>query len=148
MLELIPGRKPTSDQKFSICQRNLNNVPAHKFLKISLLSQYNSLHKFDIVCLFEINLDSSIFPQHPNLEMQKYKLIWVDHPSNVKRGEVCVNYKNLLPLKPLNINYLQECITLELSIKKNYAQLLLFIYLPVNYTVSLLHGLIEKQTIW
>ena len=53
--------------------------------------------------------------------MQGYKLIQADHISNVKRGKVCVYYKNHLHLKLLNINYLQECITFELSIKKNFS---------------------------
>ena len=52
--------------------------------------------------------------------MQGYTLIRADHPSNVKRGGVCVYYKNYLPLKLLNINYLQECITFELSIKNKF----------------------------
>ena len=114
-VELILVPKPNSGQNFSICHWNLNSIPAHIFAKISL-SAYNSLHKFDIICLFETYLDSSILLQDPNLEMQAYMLIRVDHPSNVKRGGVCVYYKDHLPLKLLNINYLQEGITFELSI--------------------------------
>ena len=34
-----------------------------------------------------------------------------------KEGGVCAYHKNHLPLKLLNINYLQECIIFELSIK-------------------------------
>ena len=49
--------------------------------------------------------------------MQGYTLIRADHSSNVKRSGVCVYYKNHLPLKLLNINYLQERVTFELSIK-------------------------------
>ena len=87
------------------------------FSKISLLSAYIFLHKFDIICLSETYLDSGILPQDLNIEMQAYTLIREDHPSNVKRGRVCVYYKNHLPLKLLNINYLEEYITFELSIK-------------------------------
>ena len=37
----------------------------------------------------------------------------VDHPSDVKRGGVCIYYKTMLPLKVLSV---QECIKFEVSI--------------------------------
>ena len=40
----------------------------------------------------------------------------VDHPSNVKRGGVCIFYKTMLPLKVLSTNFLQESINFEVSI--------------------------------
>ena len=104
-VKLNPGPKPNSGQNFSICHWNVNSIPAHNFSKISLLSAYNSLQNFDIICLSETYLDSSIIPQDSNLEIQGYMLIRADHLSNVKRGGVCVYYKNHLPLKLLNINY-------------------------------------------
>ena len=119
-VELNPGPTPNSGQNFSICHWNLNSIPAYNFSKISLFSAYNSLHKFDIICLFETYFDSSILPQDPNLEMPGYMLIRVDHPSNIKRGGVCVYYKHHLPLKLLNKHYLQECITFESSIKNKF----------------------------
>ena len=39
-----------------------------------------------------------------------------DHPSNTKRGGVCLYYKNILPLRVTNIGYLNECQTLELMV--------------------------------
>ena len=36
---------------FSICHWNLNSISAHIFTKVSLLSAYISVHKFDIICL-------------------------------------------------------------------------------------------------
>ena len=38
------------------------------------------------------------------------------HPSNNKRGGVCIYYKNFLPLRVLGIQYLQECINFESNI--------------------------------
>ena len=46
-----------------------------------------------------------------NLETLGYNLIRSDHPSNSKRGGVCIYYKSALPLKVLNIHYLQESIS-------------------------------------
>ena len=145
-VELNPGPKPNSGQNFSICHWNLNSIPAHNFLKNSLLNAYNSLHKFDIICLSETYLDSSILPQDPNLEMQRYTLIRADHASNIKRGGVCVYYKNHLPLKLLNIHYLQECIPLNQVLKTNFVLLLHFIEPQVNHTVKL--QTLNVETMW
>ena len=38
------------------------------------------------------------------------------HPSNTKRGGVCINCKCLLPLKVIDVSYLQECINFEVKI--------------------------------
>ena len=51
-----------------------------------------------------------------NLEIPGYNLIRADHPSDNRRGGVCVYYKNTLPLKLVNINYLQECLNFEIKI--------------------------------
>ena len=61
-------------------------------------------------------LDSSIAPDDDNLEISGYSLVRSDHPSNNKRGGVCVYYKNFLPLRVLDIQYLHECINFELKI--------------------------------
>ena len=45
-----------------------------------------------------------------------YDLFRADHPSNTKRGGVCIFYRNSLPLKILNIQYLHECINFEIRI--------------------------------
>ena len=39
-----------------------------------------------------------------------------DHPSGNQHGGVCIYYKESLPIKMLNINYLQECICFDLKI--------------------------------
>ena len=59
---ITPWTKPNSGRNFSVCHWHLNSIPAHSFSKISLLSAYKSLHKFDIICLSEIYLDTSILP--------------------------------------------------------------------------------------
>ena len=39
-----------------------------------------------------------------------------DHPSNCKRGGLCIFYKAMIPLKVLNISNLNECFNFEVSI--------------------------------
>ena len=71
-----------------------------------------SVHKFDIICLSETYLDSSIDDE--SLEISGYSLIRSDHPSNKKRGGICISYKNFLPLKVTGVRLLEECIAFEL----------------------------------
>ena len=96
-VELNPGPTPNSGQNFSICHWNLNSIPAHNFSKISLFSAYNSLHKFDIICLSETYFDSSILPQDPNLEMPGYTLIRVDHHQISNEGESVFIINTIFP---------------------------------------------------
>ena len=75
-------------------------------LKVSLLSTYISVYKFDIICLSKIYLNSEIPFDDKNLEVPVYNLVREDHPSNSKRGGVCVYYKSLLPFRVINVKYL------------------------------------------
>ena len=70
----------------------------------------------DVICLSEAYLDSSISNADDNLEIPGYDLFRADHPSNTKRGSVCIYYRNSFPLKILNIQYLHECINFEIRI--------------------------------
>ena len=112
--ELNPGPKCKATQTLSICHWNLNRICAHNFSKLSLLRAYVSIHKFDIICLSETYLDSSIDDE--SLEISRYYLIRSDHPSNKTRGGICIYYKNFLPLKVTGVRLLEECITFDLII--------------------------------
>ena len=87
---------PSSEQCFSICHWNLNGMTAHNFAKLSLLIAYNLIHSFDIICLSEANLNSETSPNDTRLKLPGYNLFRSDHPSNDKRGGVCVYYKSNL----------------------------------------------------
>ena len=50
------------------------------------------------------------------MEIPGYNLVRSDHPSNKKRGGVCIHYKIYLPLRIININYLNECVRFELMV--------------------------------
>ena len=89
-IEINPGPKTISQQCFSICHWNLNSIIAHNFGKIFLLKAYAAIHKFDIICLSETYLDSSIPTNNDNLDIDGYNLLCSDHPSNAKRGGVCI----------------------------------------------------------
>ena len=115
-VEINPGPRHNSGEFFSICHWNLNSMSVYNYTKLSSLKAFIAVHKFDIICLSETYLDSSVAPDDDNLEISGYSLVRSDHPSNNKRGGVCVYYKNILPLRVLDIQYLHECINFELKI--------------------------------
>ena len=55
-------------------------------------------------------------PVNLKLEIPVYNLFIADHPSNTKRGGVCIYYRNPLPLEILGIHYLQDYINFEIII--------------------------------
>ena len=114
-VQLNPGPKNKSDVNFPICHWNLNGIAAHNYVKVFLLKTYIAVFKFDIICISETYLDSSITFDDSNLEILGYTLIRSDHPSNSKPGGVCIYYKSALPFRVLNI-YFQESISFELEI--------------------------------
>ena len=110
-----PGPKLISKESFSICHWNLNGITAHNYTKILLLIAYIAVYKFDIICLSETFLESKTLPDEDNLDISGYNLVRSDQPSNSKRGGVCIYYKVTLPLRVINVNYLNECVRLELK---------------------------------
>ena len=115
-VEVNPGPKNSVSECLSICHWNLNSISADDYSKLFLLKAYISVHKFDIICLSETYLDSTVPLDDDNLVISGYNLIRSDHPSNTKRGGVCLYYKNYLPLRVLNISYLKKCLNFELKI--------------------------------
>ena len=113
--EMNPGPKVIFKQSFSICHWNLNSMTTHNYNKILLLKVYLAVYKFDIVCLSETYFDSKTLPDDDNLDISGYNLVCFDHP-NSKRGGICIYYKEALPLRVVNVNYLNECIRFELKI--------------------------------
>ena len=47
--------------------------------------------------------------------MEGYKLIRADHPNNIKRGGLCIYYKESLPVRVISIPYFNEALLLEMS---------------------------------
>ena len=116
-IEINPGPKSNAlNRCFSICHWNLNRISANIFTKVSLLSAYISVHKFDIICLSETYPNTEIPSEDENLEIPRYNLVRENYPSNSKRGGVCVYYKSSLPFRVINVKYFQESISFELRI--------------------------------
>ena len=115
-IEKNQGPLKDFSQMFCIGHWNLNSLAAHNFTKVALLKAYISIQRFDIFSISETYLDSSITEDDGNLQIPGYDLIRSGHPSNSKRGGVAIYYKNFLPLKLIDVNYLSESILFELQI--------------------------------
>ena len=111
--ELNPGPRKLKIDSFSICRWNLNSLAAHNLSKLTQLIYYNSIYKYDFICLSEAYLDYSI-PDNL-IDIEEYKLIRADHPDNIKRSWVCIYYKESPPVQIINQHYLKEALLLEMS---------------------------------
>ena len=115
-IETNPGPDPGYLSSFSFCHWNLNSITAHNFIKMSLLQAYNTINRFDIICLSETYLDNSYHTDDDQLTFPGYNLIRADNPNNIKRGGVCIYHRDSLPVKVINLNILNECLVCELSL--------------------------------
>ena len=112
------GPKLSSCNKLSICHWNLNSIFAQDFIELFLLRAYISVHNFDIFFLVETYLDSTISSNNSNLIIPDYDLYWADHPSNVKRGGICIYY-NFVALYHSPSQFQDEFETFTINLELN-----------------------------
>ena len=84
----------------------MNSLPAHNFSKLAQLKAYNSIYKYDFICLLETYLSTS---SPDNLiDIDGYKLILADCPDNIKRNGFCIYCKQLFPVRVISLSYFME----------------------------------------
>ena len=93
-IDLNPGLKPNYWKKLLGCHWNLNSITSHNFIKVSLLMAYNSIHKFDVICLSETYLNSETLSNIKKLNVPGYNLIKADHLTNTNAGKFASTSKN------------------------------------------------------
>ena len=49
------------------------------------------------------------------LKIDGYNLVRADHPNNIKRGGICIYYKELLPVRVISLPYLKEALLLQMT---------------------------------
>ena len=86
------------NSSLTFCHWNLNGLTAHDSTKISLLQAYITQHNYDIICLTETFLNSSIPSDDTKITINGYNLIRSDHPSDSKKGGACIHYNKHIPL--------------------------------------------------
>ena len=87
--------KRDSCHNFSLSHRDLNNIAAHNFLKLTFLEADNMNHNFNIICLSETYLD---YIQHDDerLHLNGCKLATTENLDNNKRGGGGIYFKDFL----------------------------------------------------
>ena len=78
-----------------------------------------------------IVLNSNFLPDDSCLKIPEYL-----EGLTKKRGGVCIYYKSYLPLRIMNMNYLNECVRLELMVVTNFATSLYYVGLQVNLKIN------------
>ena len=118
-VEQNPGPEKEKSH-ITLCHWNLNGLMAHNFIKVSLLHTLTVTNDYDIICLTETFLDSSTDNDDDRISIPGYILLRTGHPSNTKRGGVCIYYKDHLPIiKRNDLCQLHECMVTEMRIGKN-----------------------------
>ena len=118
-IETNHGPYNETKESISICHWHLNGIAAQNYSKLAMLEAYNALHYYDLICISETFLNSSHSDSNHPLKLDGYNLIRADHPSNLKRGGVCIYYKVHLQLKIRNdISPLDECLVVEIKANK------------------------------
>ena len=100
------GPKTKPNDSLSVCYWDVNSNPSHNFQKIVIHQSFVVVHKFDIIRISETFLNNTY--EDNDLNLNGYRLLRADHPSNAKRGGVCIYYKETLALKMILIPYLNE----------------------------------------
>ena len=89
-------------KNLSCCHWNGNNLIAHNLSKIPLLEAYNVIYKHDFLCISETYFDSSVLEGDKNIQLIGFNMNREEHPSNGKRGGVCIFYKEILGVRVVN----------------------------------------------
>ena len=107
-------------------EQYVNSILAHN--KLSLLSAYNTLHKFDVIWISETYLDRSA--DNDALSIDGYNIIRADHPHNQKRGGVCIYFKEQLKLKKIATPNFSEFILCEISMRNKTGYIVVTYHSP------------------
>ena len=104
--------------------------------KFSLSEPYNIIYKRDILCISETYLDSSVSLDDTTLSLPGYNLVRSDHPSNIKRGGVCLYYKENLSLRSINVPFLSQCVLCEVTLQSKKGYVIVIYRSPSQSTVE------------
>ena len=83
--------------------------------RLSMLEAYNAAHKYDVTCISESYLDSTVPLDDNSFSLNGYNLTCADHPDNIKRGGVCMYYKENLSLRIISTPYFDQCLLCKVT---------------------------------
>ena len=96
---------------------NYNGLAAHDFIKMLLVEAFITTTNFDIVCLSETFLGSTIPCDDKNIQINGYSLLGGDHPNDIKRGVIYKFLNGSLPLIRRNdLANVKDCLVTEINV--------------------------------
>ena len=116
-VDVNPGPRKAKLNRFSCCHRNVNSLISHNMAKLSQIEAYNSIYKFDMICISETYFEETYLLETEEFSKTNRAFIRADHPSNTKRGVVCINYKESLGVKVLDVSFKIEYILCEVMVQ-------------------------------
>ena len=137
-IKINPWPKKKETRFFSFFRLNVNNILAHN--KLSLLEAYNTIYKYDILCISETYLDSSVSVDGTTLSLPGYSLVRSDHLRMLK-GVVfaCILKRIYLWDQLMYHSFLNVCyVKWPFKVKKVMS--LLSIDLQVNQQLNLMNS--------
>ena len=107
------GPRKLKANNFSVCHWNLDSLSAHSFSKLTQIKAYNSIYRYNFICLSETYLDSSI----PNnlIDIKGNKSVLDDYSDNIKSDGVCMYYKKYVLVRVISLPFFKEALLLEMS---------------------------------
>ena len=140
-IELNPGSQKLKPKSLLVSHWNFNSLSLRNFSKLTQLKVYISMYKHDFICLSETYLDSPI--PESLLEIDGYNLLGVDHPNNIKRGGVCIYYKESLAVRVISLPDFKEALLLEMT-DNNKKIIVSVIYRSPNHNNSEFHSFLSN----
>ena len=128
-IEINPGPKKKQPKYFSCCHWNVNSLLAHN--KISLLSADSLLYhpsKY-VICISKTFLDSSVLLDDQSFHLRGL-ITLISLSDNVKRGGVCLYFKENLTLKVIDNSFIAQRIICEITLQNQKGYVVVTYRLP------------------
>ena len=97
---------------------NLNSLAKDNFHRVSLIAAYNSFFNYDLISVSETSLNDTVKLPEPLLK--EYTFLPCNNPTNTRRGEVGLFYRNSLPVVVRNDLSFDESIVVELEFGRTF----------------------------
>ena len=87
-MKLNPGPKNLFPVTIFRLILEFERLPGLQFEKVGLLDGYNTINKFDIICISEFYLGSSFSSHNENINIDCCKLARVHHSNNTIKSDI------------------------------------------------------------
>ena len=121
-VETNPGPVQSTKKNLLFAMWNLDSIPAHEYARIPLIETFQATYNFYIFGVCESLLSDTIPNEDIFINGFSPDPFRVDKPLNRRNGEVCLYFKENLPIKErCDLETLPETIVAEIKLnRKNF----------------------------